>query len=196
VQKASRFTRRLRRRILPSSPPAMATPRASHRPAMVQWSWRNVAIVKSLPASSVASRKAALSCHRTRRDSRSWPSNLGQNLGGAERHVAGCYGGQTRRVRNRRVGNASPRGWRDNHLDPQVGRLLAVRGPRMRAFPSGRAGRHELAKATQIGRARALSAAVDSLMDPFVQQLADLCHIHVTRAKWVIVPSHAIGQAS
>lgn len=35
---------------------------------------------------------------------------------------------------------------------------------------------------------------VDSLMDPFVQQLADLCHTHVTRAKWVIVPSHAIGR--
>jgi hypothetical protein len=31
-------------------------------------------------------------------------------------------------------------------------------------------------------------------MDPFVQQLADLCRTHVTRAKWVIVPSHAIGR--
>jgi len=103
--------------------------------------------------------KRALSCHRTRRDSRSWPSDLGQNPGGAERRVAGCYGGQTRRVRNRRVGNASPRGWRDDHLDPQVRRRLAVRGPRMRAFPPGRPGRDELAKDTQIARARALSTA-------------------------------------
>lgn len=31
-------------------------------------------------------------------------------------------------------------------------------------------------------------------MDPFVQQLADLCRAHVTRAKWVFVPSHAIGR--
>src|SRR5262245_5797289 len=30
-------------------------------------------------------------------------------------------------------------------------------------------------------------------MDPFVQQLAELCRAHVTRAKWVLVPSHAIG---
>ena len=31
-------------------------------------------------------------------------------------------------------------------------------------------------------------------MDPFVQQLAELCRAHVTRAKWVIVPTHAIGR--
>jgi len=31
-------------------------------------------------------------------------------------------------------------------------------------------------------------------MDPFVQQLAELCRTHVTRAKWVFVPSHAIGR--
>ena len=30
-------------------------------------------------------------------------------------------------------------------------------------------------------------------MDPFVDQLADLCRSHVTRAKWVFVPNHAIG---
>src|SRR5687768_16892375 len=30
--------------------------------------------------------------------------------------------------------------------------------------------------------------------DPFVVQLADLCKAHVTRAKWVFVPSHAIGR--
>ena len=29
--------------------------------------------------------------------------------------------------------------------------------------------------------------------DPFVHQLADLCKAHVTRAKWVFVPSHAVG---
>src|SRR4051812_4472800 len=31
-------------------------------------------------------------------------------------------------------------------------------------------------------------------MDPFVQQLAALCHEQVTRSKWVFVPSHAIGR--
>jgi ATP-dependent helicase/nuclease subunit B len=31
-------------------------------------------------------------------------------------------------------------------------------------------------------------------MDPFVQQLAELCRAHVTRAKWVVVPSHAVGR--
>ena len=31
-------------------------------------------------------------------------------------------------------------------------------------------------------------------MDPFVEQLADLCRAHVTRAKWVFVPTHAIGR--
>ena len=30
-------------------------------------------------------------------------------------------------------------------------------------------------------------------MDPFVRQLASLCRQHVARAKWVFVPSHAIG---
>jgi len=30
-------------------------------------------------------------------------------------------------------------------------------------------------------------------MDPFVHQLADLCRAEPTRAKWVIVPSHALG---
>jgi hypothetical protein len=32
------------------------------------------------------------------------------------------------------------------------------------------------------------------MSDPFVQQLAELCRAHVTRSKWVIVPSHAIGR--
>src|SRR6266567_6832116 len=31
-------------------------------------------------------------------------------------------------------------------------------------------------------------------MDPFVEQLASLCRTHVTRSKWVFVPSHAIGR--
>jgi len=31
-------------------------------------------------------------------------------------------------------------------------------------------------------------------LDPFVAQLADLCRAHPTRAKWVFVPSHAIGR--
>src|SRR3954447_1825994 len=31
-------------------------------------------------------------------------------------------------------------------------------------------------------------------MDPFVQQLASLCRQHVTRSKWVFVPSHAVGR--
>src|SRR6478672_3729336 len=31
-------------------------------------------------------------------------------------------------------------------------------------------------------------------MDPFVQQLASLCRVHVTRSKWVFVPSHALGR--
>src|SRR5688572_1686363 len=31
-------------------------------------------------------------------------------------------------------------------------------------------------------------------MDPFVQQLADLCRMHVTRSKWVFVSSHAVGR--
>ena len=30
--------------------------------------------------------------------------------------------------------------------------------------------------------------------DPFVEQLATLCRTHVTRSKWVFVPSHAIGR--
>src|SRR5436189_5830083 len=30
--------------------------------------------------------------------------------------------------------------------------------------------------------------------DPFVDQLASLCRVHVTRSKWVFVPSHAIGR--
>ena len=33
-----------------------------------------------------------------------------------------------------------------------------------------------------------------ALMDPFVQQLATLCRAEVTRAKWVFVPSHALGR--
>ena len=32
------------------------------------------------------------------------------------------------------------------------------------------------------------------VMDPFVQQLASLCREHVTRSKWVFVPSHALGR--
>src|SRR3954471_11595642 len=32
------------------------------------------------------------------------------------------------------------------------------------------------------------------VMDPFVQQLARLCRVHVTRCKWVFVPSHAVGR--
>jgi len=31
-------------------------------------------------------------------------------------------------------------------------------------------------------------------MDPFIDQLAALCRAHVTRNKWVFVPSHAIGR--
>jgi hypothetical protein len=31
-------------------------------------------------------------------------------------------------------------------------------------------------------------------MDPFLDQLASLCRAHVTRAKWVFVPSHALGR--
>ena len=31
-------------------------------------------------------------------------------------------------------------------------------------------------------------------MDPFVQQLADLCRVHVTRSKWVFVPAHGVGR--
>jgi RecB family exonuclease len=31
-------------------------------------------------------------------------------------------------------------------------------------------------------------------MDPFVDQLASLCRDHVTRSKWVFVPSHAVGR--
>src|SRR3954471_24407931 len=31
-------------------------------------------------------------------------------------------------------------------------------------------------------------------VDPFVDQLASLCRAHVTRSKWVFVPSHAIGR--
>jgi hypothetical protein len=31
-------------------------------------------------------------------------------------------------------------------------------------------------------------------MDPFVQQLAELCRAQVTRTKWVFVPSHATGR--
>ena len=31
-------------------------------------------------------------------------------------------------------------------------------------------------------------------MDPFVQQLADLRRVHVTRSKWVFVPTHAMGR--
>ena len=31
-------------------------------------------------------------------------------------------------------------------------------------------------------------------MDPFIDQLAALCRAHVTRNKWVFVPTHAIGR--
>src|SRR3954471_5659685 len=31
-------------------------------------------------------------------------------------------------------------------------------------------------------------------MDPFIAQLADFCRAYPTRAKWVFVPSHAIGR--
>jgi RecB family exonuclease len=31
------------------------------------------------------------------------------------------------------------------------------------------------------------------MTDPFVDQLADLCRQHVTRAKWVFVPAHGVG---
>src|SRR5919106_3564308 len=31
-------------------------------------------------------------------------------------------------------------------------------------------------------------------MDPFVLQLAELSRTYVTRSKWVVVPSHAIGR--
>lgn len=29
---------------------------------------------------------------------------------------------------------------------------------------------------------------------PFVEQLAELCRLQITRTKWVIVPTHAIGR--
>ena len=32
------------------------------------------------------------------------------------------------------------------------------------------------------------------MSEPFVSQLADLCRAHVTREKWVFVPSHAVGR--
>lgn len=32
-------------------------------------------------------------------------------------------------------------------------------------------------------------------MNPFVEQLAQLCATHVTRAKWVIVPTHGAGRS-
>ena len=32
------------------------------------------------------------------------------------------------------------------------------------------------------------------MRDPFLEQLSDLCRAHVTRAKWVFVPSHAVGR--
>ena len=31
-------------------------------------------------------------------------------------------------------------------------------------------------------------------MDPFLEQLKALCKAHPTRAKWVFVPTHAIGR--
>ena len=31
-------------------------------------------------------------------------------------------------------------------------------------------------------------------MDPFLEQLKSLCAVHPTRAKWVFVPTHAIGR--
>jgi RecB family exonuclease len=31
-------------------------------------------------------------------------------------------------------------------------------------------------------------------MDPFIDQLASLCRAHVTRAKWVFVPTHGVGR--
>lgn len=31
-------------------------------------------------------------------------------------------------------------------------------------------------------------------MDQFVEQLASLCRAHVSRSKWVFVPSHALGR--
>jgi len=31
-------------------------------------------------------------------------------------------------------------------------------------------------------------------MDPFVSELSELCVTHPTRAKWVFVPTHAIGR--
>jgi hypothetical protein len=33
-------------------------------------------------------------------------------------------------------------------------------------------------------------------MDPVVRQVADLCRAQVTRCKWIIVPSHAIGRTT
>jgi hypothetical protein len=32
------------------------------------------------------------------------------------------------------------------------------------------------------------------MTDPFVVQLAEVSRAHVTRAKWVFVPSHGIGR--
>ena len=37
-------------------------------------------------------------------------------------------------------------------------------------------------------------AQVGHMSDPFVDQLAALCRAHPTRAKWVFVPTHAIGR--
>ena len=34
----------------------------------------------------------------------------------------------------------------------------------------------------------------EHVSDPLVVQLADLCRANVTRAKWVFVPSHAVGR--
>ena len=34
----------------------------------------------------------------------------------------------------------------------------------------------------------------EGVSEPFVGQLAELCKAHVTRAKWVFVPSHAVGR--
>src|SRR5947208_5476436 len=38
------------------------------------------------------------------------------------------------------------------------------------------------------------SAAQEGRVDPFVAQLAHLCTAHRTRAKWVFVPTHALGR--
>ena len=58
----------------------------------------------------------------------------------------------------------------------------------------GNDGRMKPRYTAEAPAAHPLTHAPNSLMDPFSQQLAELCRTDVTRAKWVIVPSHAVGR--